>query len=92
MGRRGDRGRVGGLVVELLGEGFRLLLDRREPRGEFGQQTGRLLLVLAAPGPSPSNWSRRSAACSRSLQFFMYSSTKTETFARSTHGSKGLEM
>ncbi len=40
----------------------------------------------------PSSWSRSSDACSRSWQFFMYSSTKTETFARSTHGSNGLEM
>ncbi|CAM5723239.1 hypothetical protein SMICM304S_07574 [Streptomyces microflavus] len=85
-------GRVGGLVVELLG-GLRLLLDRREPRGEFGQQTGRLLLVLAARGAIALQLEpQERGLLGRSLQFFMYSSTKTETLARSTHGSKGLEM
>lgn len=47
---------------------------------------------FAPAGTPPSSWSRSSAACSRSWQFFMYSSTKTETFARSTHGSNGFEM
>lgn len=91
MGRRGDRGRVRRLVVQLLGERLGLLLDGGEPRRQLGEQP-RGLLGLPASFSLPSSWSRSSDACSRSWQFFMYSSTKTETFARSTHGSNGLEM
>ena len=47
----------------------------------------------AAPLPAfLSSWLRSSSACSRNCRFLTYSSTKTETFARRTHGSNGLEM